>query len=228
MSLNAPDQIPGTGDDSLIFPGPDGEYGTEDDCIDNSDEKENTNRRPGSDGMFGTGDDEVWDNGPDKIPGTSDDKLWRPNGSGGGSGSSSGSGKPGRFETFAPGGPGNQLVKENRVQKPVSMGFVQPSSSANRSAPCPLPVQGKQSSAADVHFDKVKTFLKGHDAGRADRKNARESIQPFERLAEISPSAQLRSPSVWLLVAAAVILLLWGLLTYIIFKKTKENTNHEK
>ncbi|MFR1080494.1 InlB B-repeat-containing protein [Enterocloster sp.] len=225
---NGPDQIPGTGDDSLIFPGPDGEYGTEDDCIDNSDEKENTNRRPGSDGMFGTGDDEVWDNGPDKIPGTSDDKLWRPNGSGGGSGSSSGSGKPGRFETFAPGGPGNQLVKENRVQKPVSMGFVQPSSSANRSAPCPLPVQGKQSSAADVHFDKVKTFLKGHDAGRADRKNARESIQPFERLAEISPSAQLRSPSVWLLGAAAVILLLWGLLTYIIFKKTKENTNHEK
>ena len=70
------------------MPGPDGEYGTEDDCYDNGREQEGTNVRPGMDGIFGTEDDELWMDGPDGMPGTEDDGKYVPYHRGGGSGGS--------------------------------------------------------------------------------------------------------------------------------------------
>ena len=87
MYWNGPDGIPGTEDDKKILPGPDGQYGTGDDCYDNGDKQEGTNIRPGPDGIFGTEDDELWLNGPDGIPGTEDDiKYVQRHSSGGGAG----------------------------------------------------------------------------------------------------------------------------------------------
>ena len=76
-----------------MIPGPDGIYGTEDDCYDNRKEQEGTNIRPGKDGIFGTEDDELWLNGPDRIPGTDDDEKYVPRRPGGGTGGSHATGK---------------------------------------------------------------------------------------------------------------------------------------
>lgn len=99
--FNGTNKIPGDADDVRILTGPDGEYGTEDDCYDNSQEQAGTNIRPGTDGIFGTSDDELWLNGPDQTAGTEDDIKYVPHHSGGASGGNQAGGK-GAYKPYVP------------------------------------------------------------------------------------------------------------------------------